>query len=127
MMISPMTIAKLLVDRLTPSESSHCRGARSNSREETIITSLLKMIDDVCNCTSYQIESDTTLDYDDEQVFDDFEDDETDSGDESTDPGFDESAESENMMIKANFSLEFMKKVIDFYDARDSKGRKKHA
>ena len=69
---------------------------------------------------------DTTLDYDDEEAFDDFEDDEIDSGDESIDPGFDESAEGENIMIKANFSLEFMKKASNFYDARDSYGRKKH-
>ena len=80
----------------------------------------------VCNCTSYQFKSDTTLDYDVEKSFDDFEDDEIDFGDESTDPGFDESPESKNMMIKANFSLKFMKKIIDCYNARDSKGRKKH-
>lgn len=127
MMISPTRIAKLLVDRITPSEGHDCRRTRSNAREEEIVTYLLKMINDICNCTSYQIESDTTLDYDDEEAFNDFEDDKIDSGDESVDPGFDESAESENIMIRANFSLEFMKKVISFYDARDSKGRKKHS
>ena len=110
---------------MNPNEGPHRRGTRSNSCKEEIITSLLKTIDDVCNCISYQIESDTTLNYDDEKAFDSFEDDETDSVDESTDPGFDESAEGENMMIKANSSLELMKKVIDFYDARDSKGTKK--
>ncbi|CAF2859243.1 unnamed protein product [Rotaria sp. Silwood2] len=84
------------------------------------------MIDDVCHCTSYEIESDTILDYDDEEEFGDFEDEDTDSADESVDPGFDESAEDKNMTTRANFSLEYMKKVIDYYDARDSKGRKKH-
>ncbi|CAF4254802.1 unnamed protein product, partial [Rotaria sordida] len=47
------------------------------------------MIDDVCNCTSYQIELDTTLDYDGEEEFDDFEDEDAESADESVDPGFD--------------------------------------
>ena len=42
------------------------------------------------------------------KIFDGFEDDETDSGDENTDPSFDESVECKNMMIKASFSLEFM-------------------
>ncbi|CAF2057276.1 unnamed protein product [Rotaria magnacalcarata] len=125
-MISPTRIAKLLMDRVAENEGSHHGETRSNPREQEIINSLLKIIDDVCNSTSYQIESNTTLDYDDEEQYGDFEDDDTDSADESIDPGFDESAEGDNMMIHANFNLEFMKKVIDYYDARDQKGRKKH-
>ncbi|CAF4368163.1 unnamed protein product, partial [Rotaria magnacalcarata] len=40
------------------------------------------MINDVCNCTSYQIESEATLDYGDNEEFGNFEDDYTDSADE---------------------------------------------
>ena len=83
-------------------------------------------MDDVCKCTSYQIESDTTLDYDDEEEFGDFEDEDADSADESVDPCFDVTAETKNMTTKANFSLEYMRKGIDYSDVRDSKGRKKH-
>ena len=125
-MISPTRIAKLLVHRTTQHEDLHRRETRSNPHEEEIINSLLKMLDDVCNCTSYQIESDTTLDYDDEEEFGDFEDEDADSADESVDPCFDETAESKNMTTKANFSLECMRKVIDYSDVCDSKGRKKH-
>ena len=125
-MISPTRIAKLLVDRTTQREDLHRRETRSNPHEEEIINSLLKMLDDVCNCTSYQIESDTTLDYDDEEEFGDFEDEDADSVDESVDPCFDEIPESKKMTTIANFDLEYMRKVIDYFDARDSKGRKKH-
>ncbi|CAF3819966.1 unnamed protein product, partial [Rotaria sp. Silwood1] len=111
---------------MTQSEGLHRQETRSNPREEEIINSLLKMIDDVCHCTSYEIESDTALDYDDEDEFGGFEDEDADSADESVDPGFDESAEGKNMTTRANFSLEYIKNVIDYYDARDSKGRKKH-
>ncbi|CAF1607405.1 unnamed protein product, partial [Rotaria sp. Silwood1] len=102
-MISPIRIAKLLVDRVTQNQGPHRRGTKSNPHEEEIINSLLKMIDDVCNCTSYQIESDTSLDYDDEEEYGDFEDEDTDSTDETVHPGFDESTVDENLMIKANF------------------------
>ena len=125
-MISPTRMAKLLVDGTTQREDLHRRETRSNPHEEEIINSLLKMIDDVCNYTSYQIESDTTLDYDDEEGFGDFEDEDVNSADESVDPCFDETAESKNMTTKANFSLEYMRKVSDYFDARDSKGRKRH-
>ncbi|CAF2069214.1 unnamed protein product [Rotaria magnacalcarata] len=109
------------MDRVAENEGSHHGETRSNPREQEIINSLLKMIDDACNSTSYQIESNTTLDYDDEEQYGDFEDDDTDSADDNIDPGFDESAEGDNMMTHANFNLEFMKKVIDYYDARDQK------
>ena len=84
------------------------------------------MIDNVCDCTSFEIESDATLDHDDEEEFNDFEDKDVDFEDESIDPDFDQSAETENRVIKVEFTLDYMKKVIDFYDARDSKGRRKH-
>ncbi|CAF2826171.1 unnamed protein product [Rotaria sp. Silwood2] len=125
-MISPTRIAKLLLERVTENEGPHHRGTRSSLREEEIINSLLTMIDNISNCTSYQIESNATLDYDDEEESGDFEEEDADSADESVDPSFDESAEAENMTIKANFSLDYMKKVIEYYDARDSQGRRKH-
>ena len=125
-MISLTRIAKLLVDRVTENETPHRPGTRSSSCEEEIINSLLKMLNNVCNCTSYEIESDVTLDYDDEEEFGGFEDEDTDSTDESVDPSFDESAKDGNMTNKTNFSLDYMKKVIDYYDARDSKGQRKH-
>ncbi|CAF2062712.1 unnamed protein product [Rotaria magnacalcarata] len=92
-MISPIRIAQLLVNRMTQDDDSHRCETRSYSREQELIDFLLKMINDVCNCTSYQIESETTLDYVDNEEFGDFEDDYTDSADEGVDTGFDDSSE----------------------------------
>lgn len=124
-MITPRQIIKLLVDRVPEDGEVRRRRTRSNPHEEEIIDYLLKVVDDVCNCTSYQIESDATLDYDDEEDFAVSDDEDVDSADESVDPTFEESTEGDSMMIK-NFSIDFMKKVIDYFDARDLKGRKKH-
>jgi hypothetical protein len=54
----------------------------------------------------------TTLDYDDDDAV-------SYPEDESIDPDFDETKDVENPPIKMNFTLYFMKKVIDDYRARD--------
>ena len=125
-MINPERIAKLLVDRVAANEESRQRRSRTNPREEEIVGSLLEVIDNVCNSTSYEIESDVTLDHDDDEEFDDFEDESVDSEDEDVDPSYEETAEGEKRPSKANFSLDYMKKVVEFYDARDSNGRRRH-
>ena len=66
MIISPTRIAKLLDDRVTENEESHRRRSRTNPREEEIISSLLKVIDNVCNRTSFELDLDATFDYDDD-------------------------------------------------------------
>ena len=48
------------------------------------------------------------------------------SENENLDPSFDETAEAEKPPITLNFSLDYMKKVIDYYNERDSKGKRKH-
>ena len=126
MMISPTRIATLLVDRVTENEESHRRRSRTNPREDEIISSSLKVIDDVCNCASFEIDSDTNLDHDEAEEFSDSEDENMASENESLDPSFDETAEAEKFPITLNFSLDYMKKVIDYYDERDSKGKRKH-
>ena len=125
-MISPPRIVKLLVGRVTENEESHRRGSRTNPREDEILSSLLKVIDDVCNCTSFEIDSDMTLDYYDAEEFSNFEDESTASQNENLDPSFDETAEAEKPPITLNFRLDYMKKVIDDYDERDSKRKRKH-
>ena len=124
-MISPTRIAKLLLDRVAANEATHRRRPRANLREEEIVGSLLEVIDDVCKCTSYEIESDTTLDHDYDD-FGDVEDENDDSDNEDVDPIFDETVEGKKMPIKPVFSLDYMKKFIDYYDARDSNGKRKH-
>ncbi|CAF1548557.1 unnamed protein product [Adineta ricciae] len=48
-----------------------------------------------------------------------------DSDDETLDPNFEET-EEDKLSTNDNFSLNFMKKVVEFYDARYSTGRKRH-
>lgn len=125
-MINATRIAKLLVDRVTEKEESGQRRSRTNPREEKIVHSLLKVIDNVCDCTSYEIGSDVTLDHDDDEEFGDSHDESAGSESEDADPSFDETAEGEERSIQAKFSLDYMKKAVDYYDARDSSGRRKH-
>ena len=112
-------IAKLLVDRIIEREEPNRRRLRANPFEEKIVHSLLEIIDSVSECTSFEVESETTLDYDDDDAF-------SDSEDENMDPDFDETENTESSANQMNFTLEYMKKVIDYYDACDSNGRKKH-
>jgi hypothetical protein len=67
-----------------------------------------------------------TLDHDDDKEFSEVEDDSTIFEAGNTDPCFDDEEESQKLPIKLNFCLEYMRKVIDYYDARDSNGRRKH-
>ena len=64
------------------------------------------------------------LNYDDEEEFGDFENEDAYYCDESIDFALVESAAGGNMVIRTNFSLEYMKKAIDYYKAHYSKGRK---
>ena len=116
MMISPTKIAKLLADRVTENEESHRRRSRTNPREDEIIGSLLKAIDDVCTCTSFEIDSNMTLDHDEAEEFSDLEGENAASENENLDLSFDETAEAKTSSITLNFSLDYMEKGIDYYD-----------
>ena len=115
-MISPTKMAKLLADRVTENEESQRRKSRKNSPKDEIISSLLKVTDNVCNCTSFEIDSDMTLDYDDAEEFSDLKDENKASENENLDLSFDETAEAEKPPITLNFSLDYMEKGIDYYD-----------
>ena len=87
--------------------------------KKKIVHSLLEIIDSVSECTSFEVESETTLDYDDDDAF-------SHSEDENIDPHFDETENTDSSANQMNFTLEYMKKVIDYYDACHSNRRKKH-
>ena len=118
-MIDPAKVTKLLADRVTKSEDSNRRQLRGIPYEEEVAKYLQNIMENVCKCTSYEVESETTLDYDDNEEFREIE-------DESLDPSFDETEEDDKLHTRENFSLDFMKKVIDFYDARNANGRRRH-
>ena len=73
-------IAKLLVDRITEREEPDRRSLRANPFEENIVRFLLEIIDSVNECKSFEVESETTLDFDhDDDAFSDSEDENTES------------------------------------------------
>ncbi len=92
-------IAKLLVDWVTERKEPDRWRLRANPFEEKIVRSLLKIIDSVDKCTSFEVESETTLDYDD--AF-------SDPEEESMEPDFDETEDAESSPIKTNFTIDYM-------------------
>ncbi len=96
------------MDRVTEREEPDRRRSRASPLEEEIVRSLLEVIENVHKYTSFEVESETTLDHDDEDAF-------SDSEDESIDPNFDKAEDVEDPPITMNFTLDYMKKVIDFY------------
>ncbi|CAF3157962.1 unnamed protein product [Rotaria sp. Silwood2] len=113
-------IAKLLLDRVTEREEPNRRRSRASLLEEEIVRFLLEVIENIQKCTSFEVESETTLDHDDDNVF-------SDPEDESIDSNFDETEDVESPPTTMNCTLDYMRKVIDYYDACDSTGRKRHA
>ena len=111
---------------MTESEESYRRRFRTNLYEEEIVSALLKVIDNVCNCTLFEIDSDTSFDYDDAEEFSNFEDESTTSENENLDLSSNDTVEAEKPSVRLNFSLDYMKKVIDYYDECDLKGNRKH-
>ena len=110
-MLDPARIANLLVDKVTERRDPDHRRPRANSREQKVTNHPLKVTDDVSTCASYEVELEMTLDHDDDEV--------TDSDDGSLDPNFEETEEEDKLQTKENFSLEFMKKLVEFYDSRN--------
>jgi hypothetical protein len=117
-MIDRVRVAKLLADRMAKSEDSKYQRMRGNA-DGDVANCLLEIIGKVCKCSSYEFESETTLDHDDDEEFNDFE-------NEDLDPDFDGTKEDEKLSTKEKFTLDFMKNVVEFYDTPDAIRRKEH-
>ncbi|CAF3482479.1 unnamed protein product [Rotaria sp. Silwood2] len=97
-------------------------------RDEEVAKMLFENIDSVMNCTSYSFENDHTLDFDFdiELIDEEMTSDEGDNDNLHDNDEYDE-YEKENI-VHEQFSLEYMKRVIKFYDEKDEKtGKRKHS
>ena len=93
-------------------------------REEELAHHLLNSIESISNCSSYTIENDTTLELDTnaEEFNNEYSD--SDSDDKSYDDNYHQ--EDENLLHR--YSLEYMEKVVSYYDEKDSKtGKRKRS
>jgi hypothetical protein len=118
-MINAVSVTTMLADRVAKKDSYRPSG---NSQEQRLVDQLYQILDDVATSSSYQVENESTLDYDD--WFEDSHDDENDvtEVDEENDPTFDGSDNEEDRgddALLMTFFLEYMKNVVDFYDAID--------
>jgi len=117
----------MLADRIAKKDSYRPSG---NIHEQKLVDQLYQILDNVLTSSSYEVENENTLDYDDS--FDVAHEDESydTETEEENDPTF-YGGESENEIggdvLLKTFSLEYMKNVIDFYDAIDeTTGKRKH-
>jgi hypothetical protein len=127
-MTTAAVIVTLLANRVSRGE--HYRPA-NHSKELELVAHLHDTINDFLSCTSYYIDSSDTLDYDDS-----FEDDSDDSDDEEEDAEMEELdnsafrlpfADNSDDAVWKSFSIDYMRKAVDFYDETDENGKRKHS
>lgn len=117
----------MLANRVAKKDSYRPSG---NLREQQLADHLYQILDNVITSSSYEVEHENTLDYDD--LFDDpHEDEQCDvEADEENDPSFcavEDNDELGDDALLQKFSLEYMTNVIDFYDEIDTTtGKRRH-
>ena len=126
-MINAVSVRTMLADRVTKKGSYRSSG---NIHEQKLVDQLYQILDNVLTSSSCEAENENTLDYDDS--FDDAHEDEsydtdTDGENDPTLYGVESENEIGDDVLLKTFSLEYMKNVIDFYDAIDeTTGKRKH-
>ncbi|CAF1560935.1 unnamed protein product, partial [Adineta ricciae] len=126
-MINAVSITTMLANHVAKKDSYRPSG---NLREQQLADHLYQILDNVITSSSYEVEDENTLDYDD--LFDDaHEDEQCDvEADEENGPSFcaveDEDELGDDALLQ-KFSLEYMTNVIDFYNEIDTTtGKRKH-
>ena len=118
-MINAVSVTTMLADRVAKKDSYRPSGS---PREQQLVDHLYQILDNVITSSSYEVEDETTLDYDD--PFDDAHEDEPCDieTEEENDPSFC-ATEGEDELgddaLLQKFSLEYMTNVIDFFDDID--------
>ena len=103
----------------------------NTERDDEVAKMLFDSVESILDCTSYNCENDQTLDVDDHIESIDKEipsdDDDDDTYDELRDKDYDDEREKENA-IQHQFSLEYMRNVVQFFDEKDATtGKRKHS
>ncbi|CAF3580119.1 unnamed protein product [Rotaria sp. Silwood1] len=119
-MINPHNVVNILTnlisERLTLISTSS-----STRRDEEVAKALFKNVESVLNCSAYCLENNHTLDLDTELLEQQLE-----SNDNNDNLYYNDEREKENI-IQHQFSFEYMKNVIEFYDEKDEKtGKRKN-
>lgn len=121
-MINASVVCSLLSEKFSQSTGSRKISLQSPSaRVEEVINHLTELLNSIINCHEFTVESETSLDY----ISDDLTEDEIDqyavSEDSELDPDFNDTddGDDDSDVLLQKFSLDYMKKVIEYYDERN--------
>lgn len=130
-MINPHRVAELLSRLVSEQLSLNDHNSGDSSRDEEVAKGLYGQIESILESTHYTFETEDTVDFNDElSVEQSAEEEEIDDDDdnESRDETFMEVDERQQNSFFHQFSIEYMQRAIDFYDAVNSRtGKKQHS
>ena len=128
-MINPHRVVKLLSDLISERLSLCDHDATDSARDEEVANNLYDHIKSICESTYYFFETTDTIDFQDNSNIEQIEEgEEAVNDDEQYDDVLMEVDEDEQHNLVRHFSIEYMKKAVEFYDAKNAKtGRKQHS
>ncbi|CAF4726910.1 unnamed protein product [Rotaria sp. Silwood1] len=119
-MINPHNVVNILTN-LISERLTLISTPSSTRRDEEVAKALFENVESVLNCSAYCLENNHTLDLDTELLEQQLE-----SNDRDDNLYYNNECEKENI-IQHQFSFEYMKNVIEFYDEKDEKtGKRKN-
>lgn len=129
-MINPHRVAELLSNLVSEQLSLSDRNTTANNRDEEVAKVLYDQIESILESTHYSFETENTIDFNDdsnveqseeEEEDEDEEEEEIDDDDEERDGTFMEVDKGKENSFLNQFSVEYMRNAIDFYDAINEK------
>jgi len=127
-MINPRNVVRLLENYVLKLPRSTARSSDRTVRDEAVAKQLYENLLSILNSAEYRFETQDTLDYsfDIDQLVEDDENDSDEEDAQDTDYKEEEDDDEENLLNQ--FSVEYMKKVIFYYDEVNPRtGKKKHS
>jgi len=124
-MISTNNVVHLLSTLVSKSSTSvNTLSSPIQPREEELAQYLFSTIESISNCSSYSIENDTTLELD--RTVEEFNNEYSDNDEDGK--SYDDDYEHESENLQRHYSLEYMEKVVNYYDEKDPKtGKRKRS
>jgi hypothetical protein len=118
-MINASVISSLLSEKFPQSDALTKVNLRAPSiREQEIADHLGEILNSIINSHTYTVESETTLDYISTELSED-DVDQYGSDDSELDPDFNDTGDDKDGVLLQKFSLDYMKKVVEYYDEKD--------
>lgn len=126
-MINPHNVSRLVSSYITELLPSTDLTHACTPRDEDVARNIFDSIESILNCTHYNFEKEQTLDFTysfDQQA----EESEVESDDEKDESYMEDANDDEENSLLDEFSLQYMKKVVDFYDKINfDTGKRKHS